>query len=96
MVARWNAEQKKSQMLPDKLCSEKSFPYKMWDSTKWHMYTCVNLAKTYLNEWCISTYLSTKWLLDISSYSYNMVGFSLQKIPVYNFQGCLRWFTIKW
>ena len=27
----------------------------------------------------MSTYLSTKWLLDISSYSYNMVGFHLQK-----------------
>ena len=28
----------------------KMFPYKMWDSTKWYMYTYGNLIKTYLNK----------------------------------------------
>ena len=73
----------------------KVFPYKMWDSTKWHMYTCVNLAKTYLNEWCISTYLykmALGYLIIFLQYGRVLST----KIPVYNFQGCLRWFTIKW
>ena len=55
------------------------FPYKMWDSTKWHIYIYIYIQWNWSKHTWMSTYLSTKWLLDISSFSYNMVGFYLQK-----------------
>ena len=82
---KWSAMQKKkSQMLPERLCYQKSVP-----PTKWYMYTCVNFVKTYLDKWCIFTYLSTKWFLDISSHHILTIwqGFIYKKNRPITFRG---------
>ena len=60
-----------------KLRSEKSNPYKLWDSTKWHTVSMCDLSQqAYLNEWCTYLHISLgPWLLDmLHRDSYNMVA----------------------
>ena len=62
------------------------FPYKMWDSTKWYMYTYVNLVKTYLNEHISLYKMALGYLIIFLQYGRVLS----KKIPVYNFEGSTR------
>ena len=58
----------------------------MWDSTKWYVYTYVNLVKTYLNEHISLYKMALGYLIIFLQYGRVLSA----KIPVYNFEGSTR------
>ena len=83
-------------MLPDQLCCENSVPlqnvglYKMA-----YVYIC-ELGQTIL-ELVVYIHISLYKIALLYLIIFLQYGRVLStEIPVYNFQGCLRWFTKKW